>query len=338
MVDPTASVPAALPDFAKGAVNLASPRLGTTVVACSDDSFGAAARMLADGPAVFKPGVYDAFGKWMDGWETRRRRDGGHDWAVVRLGAPGEVAGFDLDTSHFTGNYPPAVSIEGAAGDGEPGEADWRPVLAPTRLGPSCHSFAPAEAAGPWRWLRVTMHPDGGLARLRVYGRVVPDLSGEGAIELSALSRGGRPVAWNDAHYGDLWAVLSAGRGRDMGDGWETRRRREPGHDWLIVALAAAGTLERVELDTAHYKGNFPHQVSLQAVLAGSGRPAEVLVTEAMFWPELMAPQLMAADSLHRFGPERLARLGPVDHVKVNLHPDGGLSRIRIFGRPVGPS
>lgn len=166
----------------------------------------------------------------------------------------------------------------------------------------------------------------------------MPDLSGEGAIELSALARGGRPVVWNDAHYGDLWAVLSAGRGRDMGDGWETRRRREPGHDWLIVALAAPGTLERVELDTAHYKGNFPHEVSLQAALAGSGKPTEVLAAEAMFWPELMAPQPMAADSLHDFGPERLARLGPVDHVKVNLHPDGGLSRIRIFGRPAGSS
>ncbi|SMF81166.1 allantoicase [Tistlia consotensis] len=334
MTDIIAPAPAALPDFTRGAVNLASPRLGTAVVACSDDSFGAAERMLADGPAVFKPGVYDDFGKWMDGWESRRRRDAGHDWAVLRLGVPGTVSGFDLDTSHFTGNYPPAVSIEGADCSGEPGEADWRPVLAPFRLGPSAHHFAEAAASGPWLWLRVHQHPDGGLARLRVYGRVVPDLSGEGAIELSALKRGGRPIAWNDAHYGDLWAVLSEGRGRDMGDGWETRRRREPGHDWLILALAAPGTVERIELDTAHYKGNFPHEVSLQAALVGAELPAEVLVTQAQFWPQLLAPQRMAADSLHGFDAGRLAALGPVDQVKVNLHPDGGLSRIRIFGRP----
>lgn len=335
MTEIIAAAPEALPDFALGAVNLASPRLGTRIAACSDDSFGAAERMLADGPAVFRPGVYDDFGKWMDGWETRRRRDGGHDWAVLRLGAAGRIEGFDLDTSHFTGNFPPAVSIEGADCGGEPAEADWQPLLPAVRLGPSAHHFAAAERRGAWRWLRVNLHPDGGLARLRAYGRVVPDLEGEGAVELSALRRGGRPVAWNDAHYGDLWALLSEGRGRDMGDGWETRRRREPGHDWLIVALAGPGRVERIELDTAHYKGNYPHEVSLQAALLGAERPAEALVTEAMFWPQLLAPQPMRPDELHAFGADSLAALGPVDHVKVNLHPDGGLSRVRVFGRPL---
>lgn len=321
--------PAALPDWARGRVNLASPRLGTEAVRCTDDFFAPMARMLADAPAMFRPGVYDEHGKWMDGWESRRRRNAGHDWCVLRLGARGRIAGVDIDTSHFTGNYPKAASLWASDAAGEPGEEGWTEILPATALGPSAHHLLPVAAAGPWRWLRLNIFPDGGVARLRVYGDPAPDWAGEGRAELSALANGGRVVAFNDAHYGDVWAILTEGRGRDMGDGWETRRRREPGHDWLIVALGAPGIVEEIEIDTAHYRGNFPDRASVQAARVSFGTD-ESVVTQAMFWPEILPQVPLQADHIHRFG---LAPGAPVTHVKLNIHPDGGVSRFRVFGR-----
>jgi len=328
--------PEALPDWVDDTINLASPRLGTEAVACSDDSFAPMARMLADPPAVFKPDLFDEFGKWMDGWESKRRRDDGYDWCVVRLGVLGAVRGFDIDTSHFTGNYPPAASVWASDADAMPERnADWTEIAPSTDLGPSAHHLVPCGQPGPWRWLRVNMHPDGGIARFRVYGDPVPswdESDGDAVVELSALKNGGRVRAFNDAHYGDVWALLAEGRGANMGDGWETRRRREPGNDWLIVKLGAVGVVERIEVDTAHFKGNFPDRCSVQAARVnwGTGRST---VTQAMFWPELMGEQKLTADAIHVFEGEAIRALGPVSHVKLNIFPDGGVSRLRIFGR-----
>jgi allantoicase len=314
-------------------VNLASSRLGTRIVAVSDEFFGPAERMLADAPAVFVPDKYDDHGKWMDGWESRRRRRGGFDHAVVRLGAAGVIRGVDIDTSHFTGNYPPAASLEAAQGDSEPGA--WSEIVPPTPLGASAHHFLAVNDARPWRWLRLNIFPDGGVARLRVYGDPVPSWEGgaeNGVHELSALKNGGRIVAFNNAHYGSTWTLLTEGRGQNMGDGWETRRRREPGNDWIIVALGAAGIVERIEVDTCHFKGNYPDRCSLQAADARSTADAG-LVTQAMFWPTLMAEKPLSADAIHDFDRADLEDLGPVSHVKLNIFPDGGVSRLRIFGR-----
>ena len=173
------------------------------------------------------------------------------------------------------------------------------------------------------------------MARLRAYGRPVFDGRSErgGDLELSAIRHGGRVLGFSDAHYGDPWVILTEGRGRDMGDGWETRRRREPGHDWMVIALGVAGTVGRVEIDTAHFKGNFPDKVSLQACRVPPGDDA-VVVAQSMFWPDLMVPQDARADAIHTFGGDLLAALGPVTHIKLNMHPDGGISRFRAFGRP----
>ncbi|HEU0222211.1 MAG TPA: allantoicase [Paracoccaceae bacterium] len=321
---------APLPDWARGRINLASPRLGTAAVSSSDEFFAPMARLIQDGPALFRPGIYDAHGKWMDGWESRRRRDAGHDWCVIRLGVAGRIAGVDIDTSHFTGNYPRAASLWAARGEAEPGvDGDWTEILPAQPLGPSAHHFARVAEPGPWRWLRLNIYPDGGVARLRVFGDPAPEWAGAGVVELSALKNGGRVVAYNDAHYGDVWAILTEGRGRDMGDGWETRRRREPGHDWIIVALGAAGVVEQIEIDTAHYKGNFPDRASVQAARVSYGTDDSV-VSQAMFWPEILAPQKLMADHVHLF---EVAPAGPVSHVKLNIHPDGGVSRFRVFGR-----
>jgi allantoicase len=318
------------------AINLASPRLGAKAIFATDDFFADKARLLNDAPAVFIPDKYDANGKWMDGWESRRRRNGGHDHCIVRLGARGIISGVDIDTSHFTGNYPPAASLDACVSSSAPGpRTKWTEILPTVPLGPSAHHFHEIGSSEAWTHVRLNIYPDGGVARLRVYGRPVPVWEGDrkGDVhELSLANNGGRIVAYNDAHYGAVWTLITRGRGINMGDGWETRRRREPGHDWIIVALGAPGHVESVEVDTCHYKGNFPDRCSLQAAMAETATPGSI-VTEAMFWPELMGEQKLKADSIHTFSGKKLNRLGPVSHVKLNIYPDGGVSRLRIFGR-----
>jgi allantoicase len=321
----------------KKLVNLTSPRLGTTVVAASDEFFGAKERLISDAEPVFLADKYDANGKWMDGWETRRRRGLGHDWCLVKLGVPGVVTAIDLDTRHFTGNFPPAAQVDGCVDIEAPTAASvWRPLVPASPLGPSAsHLFAVADPT-PVRWLRLSIFPDGGIARLRAYGKTVAAVPAAGdEVELSAIRHGGRILGFSDAHYGDPWVILTEGRGRDMGDGWETRRRREPGHDWMVIALGLPGKIRRIEIDTAHFKGNFPDKVSLQGAHVTTGTH-ESIVTQSMFWPDLMAPQPAQADHVHVFDGAALADLGPLTHVRLNMHPDGGISRFRAFGRPTG--
>ena len=326
-----------LPDFATRYVNLAAARFGAEAVAASDEFFAPRSRMLAESPAVFIVDKYDEHGKWMDGWETRRRRGVGHDWCLVRLAWPGVIHGLDIDTSHFTGNYPPAAMLEGCLSESEPGDdAGWREIQPAVSLGPSAHHYLPVGKAGPVNWLRLHIYPDGGVARLRVYGEPYCDWSARdrGKIhELSGLESGGRIVAYNNAHYGSPWALLAPGRGVNMGDGWETRRRREPGNDWIVVQLGHPGNIERIEVDTAHFKGNFPESCSIQAALVDGGTDSSV-VTQAMFWDEALERQKLKADTVHVFEQKTIRAQGPVSHVRLNIFPDGGVSRLRIFGRP----
>jgi len=325
-----------VPLFARTGVNLASAGLGAKALWATDQFFGPLDRMLSDAPAVFVEGKFDDHGKWMDGWETRRRRDGGHDSAIVKLAAAGRIIGFDVDTSHFTGNYAPAVRLEAAhfRGDLPPEDQAWVTILPHKALGPSAHHHFACDSFESWTHLRIHIYPDGGVARLRVYG--VPELdaaNAKGEIDLASALNGGRILGFSDAHYGDCNRLLAPGRGLNMGDGWETRRRREPGYDWMIIALGARGVIERALIDTAHFKGNFPDTVSIQAAdmkSFGDGL-SDALVTASMFWKDLLPQQKLGPDAEHMFR-EELADLGPVTHVRLNIFPDGGVSRLRLFG------
>ena len=325
-----------VPDFVYDFANLASARLGAEVVEVTDDFFADKSRMLQDGPAVWVPDKYDEHGKWMDGWESRRRRHGGHDWALVKLAVAGVVKGLDIDTSNFTGNFPPAASVEGCFSATKPTDnSGWRPLLPISPLGSSRHHYFAVADGAPVNWVRLQIFPDGGVARLRVHGAPVPSWKPgdtSSVHELSALKNGGSIVAYNDAHYGNVAALLMEGRGRNMGDGWETRRRREPGNDWIIIALGAAGTIEGAEVDTAFYKGNFPDRCGLQAARVEQGTRASI-ITQSQFWPELMGAHKLSADTVHTFDAAKMEKLGPVTHVKLNIYPDGGVSRLRLFGR-----
>ena len=336
---PVFAPPAELPDWALRSVDLANPRLGARALYASDDFFAEVGRMLNPEPAQFVPGKFDNNGKWMDGWETRRKRTTGHDWCFVKLGVKGRIRGFDVDTSHFVGNYPPAVSIEACVSDSDEVEvlkaAAWTEVLPATALGPSSHHVLESVSNAAWTHLRVNIFPDGGIARLRVYGQPVGALEAASAdqlVDLVAMENGGRPVSWNDASFGSsVTSLLLPGRGTSMGDGWETRRRREPGNDWCVLELGAPGTIEKIEVDTAFFKGNFPDRCSLQAAFVTGGTDSSA-TTQSMFWQTLLPEQKLEMDALHTYTTE-IAALGPVTHVRFNIFPDGGVSRLRLWGR-----
>lgn len=318
-----------------GLVNLAQPRLGAEVVYANDEFFGARGRLIDPREPVFIPDEYDDHGKWMDGWETRRRREPGHDWCIVRLGRPGVVRGLDVDTSHFTGNYAPEISIDAChSRDRVPDDdVEWNEILLRTPLTGNAHHFIEAEVEQTSTHLRVNIYPDGGIARLRVYGEVQPDweyLAEGGTLDLLAVENGGRALVCSDEHFGSMYNLNAPGPGLNMGDGWETARRRGPGHDWVILTLGRAGFVDAVGIDTAHFKGNYPDRASIQAAYTTETDP-ERLSEESESWPLLLPETRLRADRQHVFRKEVIG-LPPVTHIRLNILPDGGVSRLRLFG------
>lgn len=315
--------------------NLASASLGSKVVSCSDEFFAQADRMLQDTLPVFLPDKFDDHGKWMDGWETRRRRNGGHDHAVIKLGAAGVIKGICVDTRHFTGNFPPAASIEVAYSDTTPNsDTQWERLTAVIALEGDSQHFFDVEDKRIWSHLRINIYPDGGIARLRVHGQPSHDWhtsDAGGSYEVSALLNGGRIVASNNSHFGTPLNLIKPGDSINMGDGWETRRRREPGNDWVIFELGHVALLNKIEIDTAHFRGNYPDRVSAQAACVTDATDAS-LITRSMFWDSLLNEQPLEMDSVQVFDDDILMSRTPVTHVKINIHPDGGLSRVRIWG------
>jgi allantoicase len=328
-------VPAAENAHAMRWPNLADQRLGAVAIAASDEWFAPKDRLLNPAPAVFVPGKYDDHGKWMDGWESRRKRVEGHDWCVIRLGAPGIIRGVDIDTSHFTGNFPPAASIEACRLDRDPdGQTRWTELLAATGLKGNAHHLHDIASREVWTHVRLNIYPDGGVARLRVYGEVHRDwaaLKRGGLVDLAAIENGGWLVGCSDQHYGSPAAILYPGIGANMGEGWETRRRREPGNEWAVFRLGAPGTIKRIVVDTTHYKGNYPDRCSIQASYMKGGDQSAV--TQSLFWRVLLPEQKLEMDRAHTFERE-ITSLGPVTHVRFNNIPDGGVNRLRLLGIP----
>lgn len=321
-------------DFLKY-INLADARLGTKAISVTDDWFAEVSRMLSPEPPVWKEGVYDDNGKWMDGWESRRKRMEGHDHAVIKLGVPGVIKGVDIDTSFFTGNYPPSASLEACySPNGDPtDDTQWTELLPSVELQGDNHHLHAIQSDQPWTHLRFHIYPDGGIARLRVYGIPHKDWSQEtGTVDLAAALNGGRALACSDEHYGTKNNILNPGRGINMGDGWETARRRTPGNDWVIVALGHPGVIESVLVDTLHFKGNYPDSCSIQAAYVTGGTDSQI-ETQSLFWRELLPSQKLEMHREHEFT-DAVRNIGPVTHVRLNIFPDGGISRLRLFGKP----
>jgi len=320
-------------------LRLEQPRLGTRVVFATDDFFGAKERLIDAPEPVFIPEKYDDHGKWMDGWESRRKRTPGHDYCVIQLGVPGIVHGLDIDTSHFTGNYPPHASVAVCTSDAEiPSDSEWRELLPKTELKGNSHHLLEVHDDRPVTHVKLNIYPDGGVARLRIYGEVRPnpEIFGSGkSIDLFALEHGGRALVCSDEHFGSMHNLNIAGRGINMGDGWETARRRGPGNDWVILSLGHPGRIEGIEIDTAHFKGNYPDRAALQAALvpAGEANDLQALTKQSESWPFLLPEAKLEMDRRHFFTKE-LADVGVVSHLRLSIYPDGGVSRLRIYGRP----
>jgi allantoicase len=320
-------------------IDLAQPRLGAQVVYATDDFFADKSRLIDPKAPVFIPDKYDENGKWMDGWESRRKRTPGYDYCIVKLGSPGIIHGFDIDTSHFTGNYPPAASIDVCYSSEEiPAEsAGWINIVPNSTLEGDSHLFVPVTFDQPITHLRLNIFPDGGVARLRVYGEIRKNWHEHppGSVtDLFALENGGRALACNDEHFGSMHNLNIPGRGVNMGDGWETARRRIPGNDWVILQLGTPGIISEVEIDTAHFKGNYPDRVSLKcANLQADGH--EDLASASTKWPLLMSEQKLTMDHVHTF--TDLEQHDAITHVRMDIFPDGGISRIRLRGIPSKP-
>lgn len=321
-------------------IDLASERLGGAVLYANDDFFAEKENLLKPSTPVFIEGKYTDRGKWMDGWESRRRRTPGFDWCLIRLGLPGIIRGVVVDTSFFRGNYPEQCSLEACTVDGQPdveqlmGEAtEWTQILPVSQLqGDSQNPFA---ISGERRvtHLRFRIFPDGGVARLRVYGEVVPDwesLARRGEVDLAAAENGALVLACSDMFFGHRHNLIMPGRGVDMGDGWETKRRRGPGYDWTVIRLAKRGVIKRVEVDTAHFKGNYPDTCSLEVCDAQDTLVDEGAIS-SLTWREILPRTKLQAHTRH-FYEEELAKTGTATHVRFNIYPDGGVSRLRIYG------
>jgi allantoicase len=319
--------------------DLASARVGGRALGASDDFFAPKSNLLKPEPAIFIPGKFTSRGKWMDGWESRRRRTPGHDWCIVALGIRGTILGVDVDTRHFSGNHPSHCSIDALDASAVPARklwpaagAPWMPLLEKVELkGNSQNLFAVANDR-PWTHLRLNIFPDGGVARLRVYGIAAIDWASIARtgkpVDLASIMNGGLVVGASDMHFGARDNLIMPGRARNMGDGWETRRRRGPGFDWAIVRLGTAGIVSRVEIDTNHFKGNYPESASLEATLVSAGSADALAAAE---WRGLLPQTRLAPHRRHHFVKE-LSPIGPVSHVRLNIYPDGGISRLRVHG------
>jgi allantoicase len=314
----------ALPD-------LAVRSLGGSVVAANDELFAERENLVKPEAPSYQTYTFGHKGQVYDGWETRRRREPGHDWAIVRLGLPGVVRGVVVDTAFFKGNYPPEVSVEGASVEDYPTpdelqEAAWTPLVPRSAVkGDAPNRF---EVDVPWRFthVRLCMYPDGGVARLRVHGEGVPDprLLVAGALDLAALEHGGEVTGCSNMFYSSPRNLISPGLARVMGEGWETARRRDEGNDWVELRLAGPGVVRLAELDTSYFLGNAPGWASLRAVDARAADPADPAA-----WAELLPRTRLLPDTRHRF---RLAGRAEATHVRLDVFPDGGMARVRLHG------
>lgn len=319
-------------------IDLAAERFGGKVLWCTDDFFAEKENLIKPSKPIFIADKYTDRGKWMDGWESRRKRDPGHDTAVIQLGAAGVIKGFEVDTAHFLGNQPQACSIEACyAPNGLPNDngdgVEWVEVLPRTTLNPGSQHLVEANLQPVARQLathiRFHIYPDGGVARLRVYGEPQRDWSRvktDEIVDLAAAQNGALAIQCNDMFFSHMNNLLMPGRGVNMGDGWETKRNRTPDNrDWVIVRLAHKGVIKKALIDTCHFKGNYPDTFTLE----GTNTSGDDLSSAQ--WNTIIERTKLQADHEHLLEQE-VHCADPITHVRLSIFPDGGVSRMRLWG------
>lgn len=359
--------------------NLVSEKLGGRILFATDDWFAVAENMLKESVPEWREGEFTECGKWMDGWETRRKRKPGHDWCIIKLGIPGIIQGVDSDTSWFTGNYIPKFSLQAAvltpeeeamipervskmgteACDGLIQEVEklnsqeWEYLVNMKELRPgyqdTCHNYFPCDSQQRWTHVRLNIYPDGGIARLKVFGTAAPDwreVPDTKLIDLACVENGCQCVSYSDAHYGHPRNLLNPGRGVNMGDGWETARRLDrppilianeagvlqvPTQEWAVLKLGHPGHILKIEVDTCHFKGNFPDSIRIEGRYIPSREDQQPIGSDDSLWATILPPQKLGADARHFYEGE-IQISGPFSHVRVVIAPDGGISRVRLHG------
>ena len=315
--------------------DLAAERLGGKVLYATDDFFAEKENLIVPTRGIFIADKFTERGKWMDGWESRRKRTPGHDWAVIQLATSGKIAGFDIDTHFFLGNHPPHASIEGATLPDNYKVSDWdsvawKEILPKSHLDAGSQNFYDCESNEIFTHLRLHIYPDGGVARFRVYGEVFKiwdAVSANDTIDLAAAINGGQAIACNDMFFSSMSNLIMPNRGANMGDGWETKRNRTPNNrDWVILKLAHKGTVDKIVVDTCHFKGNYPDSCSIECCVSDND------TVENADWQTLLPQQKLSADNEHEYVKEINSHNG-ITHVRLNMFPDGGISRLRLFGK-----
>ncbi len=324
-------------------VDLASERVGGETLSCSDDFFAEMENLIKPGRGIFIDDKFTDRGKWMDGWESRRSygRDNGRefDWCIIRLGIKGIIRGFDIDTNYFRGNAPESVSVEACVSEVEPNDSTvWETVLSQASVEAHSQNIFEISNDKAYTHIRLNMFPDGGVARIRVYGEADVNwqqfIDGE-LIDLAYIKNGGKALLVSDMFFSDKNNLIMPGRGKDMGDGWETKRRRDPGPDWSIVKLATQGSIEKVIVDTCHFKGNFPDTFMLEGMVSSSDDFTNGQQEDK--WQPIIARTKLYAHREHLFINEIVVDAEQsFTHVRLNIFPDGGISRMRVFGKVGG--
>ena len=324
------------PNFTK-LTDLAAERLGGKTLLCSDDFFAEKENLLKPGRGIFIPDKYTDRGKWMDGWESRRKRTPGHDWCIIQLATSGKIHGVDIDTNHFLGNHPPFASIDACyiANESNIETADWQEILPKSPLQPGSQNFYEITDKNIYTHLRLNIYPDGGVARLKVYGEVYKDwstISDNEIIDLAAAVNGARSVLCNDMFFSHMDNLIMPGRGVNMGDGWETKRNRTLNNrDWVIVRLAHKGVIQKILIDTCHFKGNYPDSCLLEGCHI-SIADEDKLDSEKIEWTTILPQVKLQADHEHYFEKEIISN-DVFTHVRLSIFPDGGVSRMRLWGK-----
>lgn len=328
------------PSFTK-LTDLAAERLGGRAIACSDDFFAEKENLLKPGRGIFIADKYTDRGKWMDGWESRRKRTSGHDWCIIKLATSGKIHGVDIDTNFFLGNHPPHASLEACTlhddVDAEflmSDKVNWKEILPKSPLDPGSQNFYAIEDKSIYTHLKLHIYPDGGVARLKVYGEVFKDWSlvkTDELIDVAAAVNGAKSVLCNDMFFSHMDNLLFPGRGVNMGDGWETKRNRTPNNkDWVIVRLAHRAEIRKVLIDTCHFKGNYPDTCLIEGCNISLADESKLNGAE-MKWTILLPQSKLQADAEHSFEKE-IENKGPFTHVRLSIFPDGGISRMRLWG------
>ena len=318
-------------------VNLAEPKFGSRVIYKTDQFFGSANKILNSQKPIFKEGVYDNHGKWMDGWETRRKRKNGHDFLIIKLGRPGKIYNVDIDTSFFSGNQPAQASLQACFSKKNPTKnTNWKTILKKKRLGPDQNHNFKIKNHSTFNFVKLNIFPDGGVARLRLNGKVDLEkinLKGKN-VNLSSILNGSTIVGCNNEHFGKAENVLSPGVGVNMGDGWETRRSRGKNFDWIIIKFGMPGIIRKLEIDTHHFKGNYPDSLTIQSALIPNKVKSKKILGNSKKWRLLLGKTKLKPHKKHLFK-SKASNKNKVNCLRINIFPDGGISRIRAFGKVV---